>query len=144
LSNNKLNFTNKRQEYGGIEMVNLYTGINQPNLFPNTLKLNEFTTLFAHATDDHTSKIAEDNVEIFIDDTIGWKQNQSFQLNIQDFIDLGVYSLTFYTDIKDKLGAGEIYSKIIKSFSKTDLEGKSNIEIICINPESFNFITRIY
>lgn len=139
-----LTFRNTRQEYNTVTEVNINTSPNQEVGVYNILKLGPDTSLYYHRNGG-SSKVAQDNVRIFIDDSTNqWKTGQSIKIDCQDEISFGSYGALIYTDSSNRFKLTAPYNKLIGSISPNDIRtNKPVIEITCVSSITYDFIITI-
>jgi hypothetical protein len=95
-----------------------------------------------------TAQQFDKDVNLYIDDTtVKWKKGQTMKIVVDhnfpmDMYTQGSFDLVVYTDALDILNTGQNYSKEIARVSSSEFyekNGKPQIEIICLNPETLEF-----
>jgi len=138
LSGGVLTLRNERQKYWTSEEFSLNTQQNQQIGKYNILKLGEFTTLFYHMNSGGV-KTAQENIFIYINDVIGWKQNQSLVITFNDEINMNGFGFAFYTDSQNKFKLSQPYSKFI-GVIPTTTNTKPTIELVCVDAKEYKFV----
>lgn len=145
ISNNKLLLKNSRQAYSSINEFNMDMTPYSLGYLRNVLPLKEFSSILYHKNGGER-KIATGNIGIYIDDSlIPWKTNQSLKIVIADHIDFLQYGILIFTDANNKSGLSSPYSALVDAVSTDRIGSKSTfeIEIICIDSQSYKFISVI-
>jgi hypothetical protein len=112
--------------------------------FTNYLKLTDGTASTMYAPDR--------DVIIYINDAdLPWEAGQTMRFSFKYGLDLsntsGNFNFIVYTDANDKLDTGFPYSAEAAYVTYLDFENKGNspiIEVICIDPATFQFAVDIY
>lgn len=92
------------------------------------------------------------DVIIYVDDTNKvWQKGQSMRISFLNGLDLdntnGQFNFIVYSDAADRLNSGFPYSAQIGFLTYLDFDNKSNmptIELICINPATYQFTVDIF
>lgn len=138
LSGGILTLRNERQKYWVSEEFSLNTQQNQQVGKYNILKLSDFSTLYFH-TNGGSEKTAQENIYVYIDDEINWKNNQSFTITFSDEIDMNGFGFAFYTDSKNKFELSQPYNKLI-GVVPVVTKSKPTFELVCVDAEEYKFI----
>lgn len=112
--------------------------------FTNYLKLTDGTASTIYAPDR--------DVIIYINDgDLPWEAGQTMRFSFKYGLDLsntsGNFNFIVYTDANDKLNTGFPYSAEAAYVTYLDFENKGNspiIEVICLDPATFQFAVDIY
>lgn len=139
LINDELLFRNRRQKYETSTEINVNTSQNQLSGVYNVLKNGSYSTIFYHKNSG-MQKTAEDNIHFFIDDSQNkWKTNQSMRIVFLDPIDMDNFGFVLFTDANNEFNLTAPYNKLIGTVSQVN-SLKPELEIICIDEETYNFI----
>ncbi len=95
---------------------------------------------------------ADRDIIIYIDDSnFAWSAGQSMRFSFTYGLDMsntnGNYNFIVYTDASDKLNTGFPYSAEVAYITYTDFEKHGNkpiIEIVCLNPTTYQFAVDIF
>jgi len=142
LSGGILTIRNEKQRFWITEEFSLNTQQNQQIGKYNILKLSDFTTMYYHVNSGDM-KTAQENIYVYVDDTISWKRNQSLMIVFSDEINMNGFGFAFYTDSKNKFQLSQPYSKligVIPTVSKT----KPTIELVCVDEKEYKFVVIEY
>lgn len=125
----------------------------QPNSYKYILPLETFDN-YVRITDGSygSAYIVDRDIFIFVNDTnVSWSKGQKLRISFANGLNLdnsnGTYNLMIYSDALDKLDTGYVYSKQIALITYdqfTAKEYKPMIELICIDPATFTFVTDIF
>jgi hypothetical protein len=96
--------------------------------------------------------VVDRDVIIYVNDSdFTWKAGQTFRISFKYGLDLqntnGNFNFIVYTDASDKLNTGFPYSAEAAYVTYLDFESKGNspiIEVICIDPQTYQFAVDIY
>ena len=95
--------------------------------------------------------VDRDIILLVNDTTNKWQKGQKMRLSFSNGLNMsntnGNFNLIFYTDAIDKLNTGFAYSAeigIINFSEFVSKNGKPVIEIICIDPDTFDFEIDIF
>lgn len=135
---NRLYVTNSNQGFN-IENNSIFN-LNDVINSNATLTLGKFSNYFRHENSS-IPIILNNDLQIKIDDTIGWQKGQTLELVFEDEIDLGPYDIKVYTDVKNKLGQANQYSKQLAYLTSMEFGENRNpiFRIICLNPTTLEF-----
>ena len=102
------------------------------------VKLKSFENMIRVSLTSASLGVANNNVNIYIDDTIAsWKDGQSLKLAFDDILDLNGYNINFYTDKANDW-------TLVRQVASGDLRGaKPYIELVCVNENSLTFVADI-
>jgi hypothetical protein len=152
----QVKFINKNQMFnlGAAPLTAVLTdfAIN-PESYSQTRNLLEYTN-YVKITDGtpNNPAILDRDVIIYIDDTVTkWQKGQVYRISFANGIDLdntnGKFNFIVYTDAADALNTGFAYSAEAAFITYLDFEKRDNvptIEIICINPATYEFTVDIF
>jgi hypothetical protein len=105
--------------------------------FANYLKISNGSTL-----------TVDRDIYVYIDDSqFRWSTGQTYKIVVDylypmDMYTQGSFDLVIYTDAKDRLNVGQSYSREIGRISSNDFykkEGSPQIEMICLNSDTYDF-----
>ena len=96
--------------------------------------------------------IVDRDVIVYVDDTLNaWQKGQVMRISFVNGLDLdntnGKFNFIIYSDAKDALNTGFPYSAEIGFVTYLDFENKGNspiIELVCINPATYQFAVDIF
>lgn len=124
-----------------------------PDNYSKTRDLLEFTN-YIKITDGspNTPAILDRDVVIYVNDSvIKWQKGQVMRIAFTNGIDLdntnGKFNFIVYTDAQDTLNTGFPYSVEAAFVTYLDFEKRNNtpvIEIVCINPATYEFTVDIF
>lgn len=135
----RLQISNTNQAYNisTNSVFNLNTVINNGT----KLVLVPFTNYFRH--ENSTIQIAlNSDLNLFIDDTIGWSTGQVLDLSFADPVSMGAFDIKIYTDANNILQQPNAYSKLITILDSTLFAPSNNtpiFRIICMNSQTLDF-----
>jgi hypothetical protein len=152
----QVKFINKNQMFnlGAAPLTAVLTdfAIN-PESYSQTRNLLEYTN-YVKITDGtpNNPAILDRDVIIYVDDTVTkWQKGQVYRISFANGIDLdntnGKFNFIVYTDAADALNTGFAYSAEAAFITYLDFEKRDNvptIEIICINPATYEFTVDIF
>ena len=124
----------------------LTTFTNTPAAWVKTVLLKKFANYFKISNGAAT--LFDRDVYVYIDDTEQrWSNGQAYKLVIDhlypmDMYTNGSFDLIVYTDAIDRLNTGQTYSKLIGRISSTEFSeknGHAQLEIICIDKDTYSF-----
>lgn len=135
----RLRISNTNQAYNitANSIFNLTTVIN----VGTKLVLAPFTNYFRHENGSLTIALTSD-LNMFIDDTIGWSTGQTLDLVFADPVNIGTFDIKIYTDANNILLAPNNYSKLITILDATQFVPSNNtpiFRIICMNAQTLDF-----
>lgn len=157
-----------KSEAGSIKIVNRNQSFNigtnplisigdnftiNPSSFSYVHKLINYSNYvkITDGTPDTPYQLDRDIILYINDADFSWKKGQSLRITFKYGLDLsntnGNFNFILYTDSKDLLNRGFPYSAEAGYITYLDFENKGNspiIEIICIDPASFTFVTDVY
>lgn len=135
---NKLLLENTNQGYN--ITINSIFNLNDVINTQKKLVLVSFNNYLRH--ENATVPIAlEQDLNIYIDDTLGWKTGQTLDLIFADPVNIGTYDIKIYTDANNILNNVSAYGRLITILDST-LFVPSNIpsfRIICVNATTLDF-----
>jgi hypothetical protein len=103
------------------------------------LILDPFTNYKRHENGTLTIALSSD-LNLLIDDTIGWSTGQTLDLVFADPVNLGAFDIKVYTDANNVLLAPRNYSKLITILDSTLFTNNLAIfRIICMNNQTMDF-----
>jgi len=149
INNSRQSFTIKTNPKKSIETdfehtENTFSYIHQMLPFDNYLRITDGIANVPYDVD-------RDIILYVNDETESWRKGQRMRLSFENGLDLsntnGNFNFYIYTDALDVLNKGFIYSSEIAVITYTQFEEKNNkpvIEIICLNPETFEFVIDIF
>lgn len=129
----------------------LTTFINTPSAWVKQVALKKFRNYMKISNGSNV--VFDRDIQIFIDDSeVRWETGQSFKLVIDhnypiDMYSNGSFDLEIYTDSLDRLNTGQTYSKLIGRISSSEFfekKGRAQIEIICIDRNSYTFTYDVF
>ena len=147
---------NKNQMFnlGAAPLTSIFTDfLVNPDSYSQTRDLLEFTN-YVKITDGspNTPAVIDRDVVIYINDSvIKWQKGQVVRIAFTNGIDLdntnGKFNFIVYTDAQDTLNTGFPYSVEAAFVTYLDFEKRDNtpvIEIVCINPATYEFTVDIF
>jgi len=147
---------NKRQGFNISEnpLVSISSDFEvKPNLYKYIMPLITFDN-YVRITDGSygTPFIIDRDIYIYVNDTdVSWSKGQKLRISFSNGLNLdnanGTFNVFIYSDALDKLNTGYVYSKQIALITYdqfTSKEYKPLIELICIDPVTFSFVTDIF
>lgn len=120
----------------------------QPNRYQYTHKLMQFSNWLKITDGSFLTPFGVDRDVVILlnDESNKWRKGQSMRISFTNGLNMsntnGNFNLIIYTDSQDKLDTGFTYSAEvgIVSFDRfTNNNGRPTIEIICIDPITFDF-----
>ena len=127
--------------------------ILSPNRYSYTVKLMNFSN-YLKITDGSIGNPfnVDRDVVLFINDFPNkWNKGQRFRISFSHGLDMnntnGQFNFLIYTDSQDTLNSGFVYSAEVGIISWEEFEkknGKPIIEIICIDPKTYDFDIDIF
>ena len=146
---NVLVLKNSEQDYT-IDSNPIYNVITQftntPSSWNKFIKLNRFSNYMKLSNGSNVT--FDRDINIYIDDLeFRWNAGQTYKIVIDhlysmDMYTQGSFDLVIYTDALDRMNNGQTYSIEIGRISSGDFykkNGTPQIEIICIDKDTYNF-----
>lgn len=146
---NQVVIKNSEQAYtvGTAPIVNLLTDFAiTPSAWTLFVELKSFGNYLKIS--NNSNQVSDKDIHIYVNDSQHrWSNGQSFKFVVDhqypiDMYTQGSFDLIFYTDALDRLNTGQFYTKEIARISSSDFyskNGSPQIEIICINKDSYTF-----
>jgi len=121
-----------------------YSYVHKLEDFSNYLKMTDGSPGAAY--------IVDRDVIVYVDDTTKrWQKGQTMRISFLNGLDLdntnGQFNFIIYSDAADRLNTGFPYSAQIGFLTYLDFETKNNvptIELVCINPDTYQFAVDIF
>lgn len=132
---NDFEIINVRQEYSFMTDINfdVQNGINAQNI----IALNGWKTIYFHKNNGN-SKTLQDNLHIFIDDTLPWKNGQSFVIEFIDPLVFSGFGIIVYTDVANSFNQSLPYRKLVGAVQNIS-SSRPSLEIICRDEKTYTF-----
>lgn len=103
------------------------------------LKLVPFTNYNRHENGTLIT-VLNANLNLYIDDTIGWSTGQTLDLVFADPVNMGTFDIKIYTDANNVLLASAPYSKLITILDGTQFtDNLAAFRIICLDAPTLTF-----
>lgn len=134
----KLTISNINQEYNA-SLVNSIFNLNDVINTNKKLTLVPFTNYMRHENNSLIT-VLNANLNMYIDDTIGWSTGQVMDLVFADPVNLGTFDIKIYTDANNVLLAPAAYSKLVTILDATQFTNNTAIfRIVCLDAPTLTF-----
>lgn len=143
----KISNTEQQYNLSDSPVMNIITDFTStPSAWIKTVTLRPYSNYLKIS--NGTAMNFDKDVNVYVDDSdFRWSNGQSFKVVVDHFYAMDMYTqgsfdFVVYTDGKDRLNSGEIFSKEIARISSTDFYAKNGvpqIEIVCLNYEDYEF-----
>lgn len=151
---NRLLISNSNNGYnlGTDPLIYLSDFVNIANTYEYSFNMLDFDNFLRIMDgDDDNIKEIDKNLVIRLDDSVHkWEKGKRMRISFEYGYNLnntnGDFSLYIYTDSKDSSDTGFFYSRevaLVNSQAFASKNGKPVIEITCIDPEKFIFVTDV-
>lgn len=137
VENGELYLKNNAQEYELVKQFTMETSQTQTS-YRNILANTKHNSLYYHEGNG-TEITLNENIYIYLDDTIEWRNFQEMTIYFKDPINFNGYGLVFYTDAANKLAAPAAYSKFVGAVDGVTIKNPV-VKIVCLSKADMSFL----